>query len=311
MSENQKKNTHLLGIGSILRDLRKSLGYTLQQVSEETGIADETIRRIEVSKFEPKLSTLEILSDYYRLDLIELIARKRVHDSIFSEDLISKVNDVLNQHDLAEVRRFAESILKDSEFVDTNHNSNIAKFLYSLKYIKYDPINGQNDTISILEDVLLNISPDYLNEKKLSFSFPFEMSIILLLSTIYRQNNDYEKAISLLQVSILRIKKMPLINDRFSDYLASSYLNLAYTYHSMGENENVIKIVNDCFNNDKVNYTKTAIAYLLFRKGLALFLLKDSIGEAILITSMSLMDIKTKEHLQKHLSVQYNLNLKI
>lgn len=302
---------HSLGIGTILREIRNNLGLTLEEVSNETGIADETIRRIEKDIFEPKLSTLEILSDFYRVDLIELAARKRLQDSIFSEDLISKVNKYINAQDFDALKKFADEHFKKVENQNDSLGVCMNTFMYSLKYIKYNPDNGQNDTIAILEDTILKISPYYLDANQLVFPFPLEMSIILLLAVLYRQNKCFDKAINLLYVTISRILSMPLINDRFSDFLSVAYVNLAYTFHSKGEHLKVIDVVNECLSNVKINYTNTTFSHLLFRKGLAMHLLQEPNAKAILVTSLLLMDEKTKEQLVAHLKENYNLILKV
>jgi transcriptional regulator with XRE-family HTH domain len=298
-----------IGIGCILRDVRISMVYTLSQVSELTGIAEETIRRAELDKFEPKISTLEILSDFYRLDLIELIARKRNYNSIFSDAMISKVNDIINKSDLNHLKQYAENLLLEYDDVSGNLKTAYTTFLYALKYIKYNPINGQSDTISNLENILLDISPNFLNKTKLTYPFPLEMNFIILLAITYRQNSDYNKTIELLQTSINRIQNMPLINNRFSDYLASCYLNLAYTYHSMGENNSVVSTVDKCLNNDKVNYTRIVLSHLLFRKGLALYLLNEPNGKYLLSTSISLMDSNVQIQMNTVLREKYDLDL--
>ncbi len=303
-----KTNSHL-GIGNTLRNVRKSLNYSLSQVSELTGIAEETIRRAELDQFEPKISTLELLSDFYRLDLIELIARKRSDNSIFSDGLISKINDIINKSDLNLLKQYAEDLLLDFDVVSSNTKTAYTTFLNALKYIKYEPINGQKDTISNLESILLEISPNILNKTKLTYPFPLEMNLIILLAITYRQNNDYNKSIELLQTSIHRVQNMPLINSRFSDYLASCYLNLANTYHSMGDNEAVVSTVDQCLNNDKVNYTRIALSHLIFRKGLALYLMNEPNGKSLLYTSLSLMDSNVQIQMNTVLRENYDLDL--
>lgn len=306
----KKKILHSLGIGETLRELRTRYNLTLDQVSEDTKIASETIRRIELNKFEPKISTLEILSDYYRVDLIELIARKRKNISVFSEELITSINYYLNNQDFDGLKAFVESLLKSSELDIVTSNLNLKSFLYALKYIKYDPSNGQNDIIGLLEDILVNLSPTSKKINQSIYPFPLEVSISLLLTVVYRQNGNYQKSIDLLRVIINRIQNLPLINDRFSDYLASAYYNLAYTYHSSTEHQKVIDTINESFDNPKVNYTKTAISYLLFRKGVALLLLGDADYEAFIVTSLSLMDTETKVLMERNLLKLYGYEVK-
>lgn len=310
-NENKKKYLlHTLGIGSILREIRNKQNLTLEDVAQATGISDETVRRIETDKFEPKLSTLEKLSDYYRVDLIELIARKRKNNNAFSDELISKINDILNRQDFIELKQFADTLLKSSLDSTQDRENNFRLFLYALKYIKYDPKNGQNDNIGMLEDVLLKLSPRFYDTKTPSYPLPLETSVILLLSVIYRQNGDYAKAINLLELLIIRILALPYINERYTNFLAAAYINLAYTYHSKGDHEKVIETVEDCLANSKVNFTRTALSHLLFRKGLSMMILHFDYAESVLFTSLTLMDIKTRDMIEKHLLDNYGFEFK-
>ncbi len=300
---------YLPNIGALLREIRNKQNLTLKEVSIATGIADETIRRIETDKFEPKLSTLEILSDYYKVDLIELIARRRMNDSIFSEELILKVNNFINHQDFNGLRNFADSIINKLPIDKQEQSKNLRLFLYTLKYIKYNPENGQEDTISLLEDLVLKLTPH--NLKQPNYPYPLETSAILLLSVLYRQNGDYAKSIKLLHSIIERILKLPYINERFTNYLASAYINLAYTYHSKSKHQKVIDTVNECLSNEKINFTKTAFSHLLFRKGLSMLILEIDNANAIIITSLSLMDDKTRDLIENHLLTKYNFDASI
>ena len=296
-----------LGIGKLLRDIRKSKKLTILQVANETGIAEETIRRIELDKFEPKLSTLETLSNYYRIDLIELVSRKRTTDSMFSDEFISKINKMINDSNYVQLRDFAEESLKLLSSKKNHNQVAMSSFLYSLKYIKYDPKNGQNEIIAILENVLLSISPDFMVSTGSNHPLPLEVSVIMLLSIMYRQNQSFEKAIELLNTTVKRILCMPLINNRFSDYLASAYLNLAYTYHSMQQHTLVIETVDRCFENEKVNYNRIVISHLLFRKGLALYFSDNPHFYSVIDTSLSLMKESDRKQILQVMDMKYNL----
>lgn len=304
---NNKKS---LGIGSLLRELRMSMHLTLEQVAMKVGIAEETIRRIELDKFEPKISTLEILSDFYRIDLIELISRKRDGHSVFSESFISQVNDFINRGEYLQLRAYADDVLQELLSTKSRSKNALTTFLYSIKYLKYDPLNGQNDTIGIVESILLEISPTYLNDTDFQYPLPIEVSCIMLLAIMYRQNEEYDKALELLKVTIKRIDSMPLINDRYSDYLASAYLNLSYTYHSLEQHDLVIATVDACFGHEKINYTKLAMSHLLFRKGLAMHFIGEPLSLSLIQTSLSLMDLKLKEHMTQVLWNKYSIDVR-
>lgn len=310
MLENQNGKLNLdsgLGIGKLLRDMRHMKGLTLAQVSSATGIAEETVRRIECDQFEPKISTLETLSNFYKIDLIELISKRRPADSVFSDDFISKINRMINQKDFEGLRAFADAFLKDHKTSKSHQHVALSNFLYALKYIKLSPKSGQEDTIMVLESLLLDMSPDYLSSSDGNYPLPLEVSCMVVLAVVYRQNQNFEKSIALLETTIKRIKQLPYLNLRFSDYLATAYLNLAYTYHSMSEHQKVIDAVDQCFAEEKASFNKRSLSHLLFRKGLALHFLGDSNATAILTTSLSLMNADERENIIKVMAEQYGL----
>jgi|GEM_PF-1982639 len=312
MLENNKEKLPLnsvLGIGKLLRDMRHLKGLTLAQVAKDTGIAEETVRRIECDQFEPKISTLETLSNFYRIDLIELISKRRPSDSLFSDAFISKVNRMINQQDFEGLRRFADEFLKTHKTSKHHQHVALSNFLYALKYIKFNPKNGQDDTIMVLESLLLDISPDYLSSAEGNYPLPLEVSCILVLSVVYRQNQNYDKAIALLTTTIQRILGMPYLNMRFSDYLTAAYFNLAYTYHSMNAHQKVIEVVDKCFTEERVVFNKKNMSYLLFRKGLAMFILNEPSSQALIATSLSLMTEDEQVSIKKIMQEQYGLSV--
>ena len=117
------------------------------------------------------------------------------------------------------------------------------------------------------------------------------------------------KAIKLLKNTIRRIKNLPFINDRFSDYLVSAYINLAYAYHGKGDDLMIISTVDDCLNFEKVSYTKIAMNNLLFRKGLAQYRLNNPAGIYLLKASIELMKADDRIQLVKVVKEKYNIDL--
>lgn len=309
-----------LGIGELLRDIRKQKNLTLSEVSEKTGFSEETIRRLELDQFEPKLSTLEMLSDFYRLDLVELIARKRSYNSLFSEELISEVNKLINNFNGDEIRTYAEQKIMElnklsqvnqikAKDAKTSSPALLAQFLDALKNIKLDYHGNHAANIVTLENILLSISPKFNTPEAMDFPIAIEISITIYLSFLYRQAREYIKAAKLLEGTIERIKQLPFINDRFSDYLAAAYLNLAYAYHSLGDHEKVIHAIDTCLSDNKVSFTRIAMSQLLFRKGIALHETSSPDGQSYLKTSLSLMNPQEMARLKKLLQDQYRIEV--
>lgn len=298
-----------LGIGELLREIRHQKGFTLNDVAVKTGFSEETIRRLELDKFEPKLSTLELLSDFYRIDLIELIARKRAYNSLFSEELISEIHNLINTFDVAQLISYADERIATLQNSKDKGSEVLIKLLYALKNLKMNPKGSSTATIANLEQVLVSISSHYYTEKSPDFPIAIEVSCILYLAYVYRQAGDFDKAISLLEATHARIKQLPIINDRFSDYLAATAINLANVYYSLNKPQKVIETVDACLDDTATSYTRIAISQLLYRKGLALYEIGLPQGKAHLITALSLMRDAEAARLRDYLRNNYKLDL--
>ncbi len=294
-----------LNIGELLRDIRKQKNLTLHEVANKTGFSEETIRRLELDQFEPKLSTLEMLSDFYKVDLIELIARKRNFISLFSEEHISAFNKLINTFDVDALKLYADSSIQELNKSPGTGSATLIQFMYALKNLKMNPQNTLADTIANLESILLSLSPKYYSEDSQDYPIAIEVSCMLYLSYVYRQSGAFEKAIALLSATIKRIKGLPTINDRFTDFLAAAYLNLAYVYHSGSQHQKVIETVDACLSDTKTSYTKISIAQLLFRKGVALIELDHPQASSYLNVALSLMSNSEQARLKNHLEVLY------
>ena len=64
-------------IGSFLKELRKEKGLTQQQVADYFNVSDRTISRWENGKNMPDISLLTEISDFYNVDVRELLDGKR------------------------------------------------------------------------------------------------------------------------------------------------------------------------------------------------------------------------------------------
>jgi putative transcriptional regulator len=62
-------------LGRLVKQARESARLTQAQLAELTGVSDETIRRIELGKYEPSLSTFVAIADALTLPLAGLMGR--------------------------------------------------------------------------------------------------------------------------------------------------------------------------------------------------------------------------------------------
>ncbi len=71
--------------GNFLRELRKSTGFTQEQVAEKLGVSSRTISRWETGAYMPDISMLVDIADIYDVDVREIIDGERKEDNMNSE----------------------------------------------------------------------------------------------------------------------------------------------------------------------------------------------------------------------------------
>lgn len=302
-------NTYGNEISSLLKRVRKHYKYTLVYVSKMTGIAEETLRRLESDKFEPKLSTLNILSDFYRIDLVELYSRKRGVGSLFSEEFIKAFNTYLRNTDYEGLKLFSQNEIEKIKQSDLKNKSSLVIFLNTICQTKYKTTGSQIDTIANLESLITSINSNYLNENDQNYPLPIEVTSIILLSILYRQSNNNNASILLIQNTIRRIKMMPFLNDRYLDYLATLYLNLSYSYHYQNMNYEVINTINEVFHDNVVVFTGYEMFNYLFRLGIALFKNNDNNYLPILQTAVYTIPINERDKIYELLKSEYQIEI--
>lgn len=72
-------------IGSFLKELRKEKGMTQEQLAEHFGVSDRTVSRWENGNNMPDLDILIEISDYYEIDLREILNGERKSENMNKE----------------------------------------------------------------------------------------------------------------------------------------------------------------------------------------------------------------------------------
>ncbi len=261
--------------------IRKNCGFTRETVKEITGISIETLRRLETGVPEPRINTLEKLSTLYRYDLIELLSKSRSQLSFFSEELIKKTTDKINQLDFEGLRGVIDSALMDlmqSKDTEESNSKYYSDFFNALKSVKINETKDLKMNVIVIENILLILARNQkflINEPYL---YPFEVMAAIYLISLYRESGQYGIAISTCEEMMRKLENYPYLNDRGVDQLGALYQALAYVYHRKDEQEKVIEIVDAAFGNHHLAFTNTLYIDLLLRKATALHKLgnKDS-----------------------------------
>ena len=88
-------------IGSFLKELRKEKGMTQEQLAEQLNTSNRSVSRWETGSTMPDLSMLIMLSEYYDVDVREIIDGKRKSENMNEEvketlEKVASYNEMLN-----------------------------------------------------------------------------------------------------------------------------------------------------------------------------------------------------------------------
>ncbi|MGN0267456.1 MAG: helix-turn-helix domain-containing protein [Lachnospiraceae bacterium] len=89
----------LVKIGKLLQELRKEKGFTQEQLAEQMGVARRTVSRWETGSNMPDLDVLIELSDFYEVDLREILngERKSEHMNEEMKETVLQVAEYSNE----------------------------------------------------------------------------------------------------------------------------------------------------------------------------------------------------------------------
>ena len=97
----------LVKIGSMLQKLRKEKGMTQEQLAEKLGVARRTVSRWETGSNMPDLDVLIELSDFYAVDLREILSGERKSEQMNEEtkETVLQVAEYGNEDKASLLRR--------------------------------------------------------------------------------------------------------------------------------------------------------------------------------------------------------------
>ena len=97
----------LIKTGKFLQELRKEKGLTQEQLAEQMGVARRTVSRWETGSNAPDLDILIDLSDFYEVDLREILSgeRKSEHMNEELKETVLQVADYSNEEKMRILRR--------------------------------------------------------------------------------------------------------------------------------------------------------------------------------------------------------------
>lgn len=83
-------------LGVKIKSLRKSMGYTQQQLAELANIDDKHLSKIENGIHEPSFKTLQSLSKVLNFDLLNMGATPQENNTLIQNHIYQKAMKILN-----------------------------------------------------------------------------------------------------------------------------------------------------------------------------------------------------------------------
>lgn len=128
--------------GSLLKELRKEKGLTQEQFAEIVNVSNRTVSRWENGNNMPDLDILIQISDYYEINLRELLDGERKSDNMNKEleDTVLKVADYTNSETERYTKRifwllligavlwFASQLISHTSLIENDVMSAISEF---------------------------------------------------------------------------------------------------------------------------------------------------------------------------------------
>jgi transcriptional regulator with XRE-family HTH domain len=272
----------LKAFSSRLREIRKSLGYTQDNVVTGTGLSGETLRKLENGLVVPRYDTIEMLSLFYKTDLqavlnnykssSELIKYYEIIDyhivGYHTASIISTI-DSFNQF-------LSESTLKLIDIKELHQ----LKLLFHGLYLSYTT-NDAPDVIDTVIDTYIEsiriCNPAFSIEHWRQFKYSnVELRILFALASLYGVRRACELSNALLF----------FINDSmdfsFSSkhidklLIAKAFVLISYNYHRMDQHELALEYASKGIAYCNQHAIMSNLALLLARKGTAMYFLKQT-----------------------------------
>lgn len=300
--------------GAYIKEKRNQMGFTQEHVASYAGISVETQRLIENGRREPRVITLERLSEIYKTDLIYVLSQSRVDYDFFSDTFIERINSSLNNFDYIEfIDHINEliAIIKNEYTNDKkkNHrNSRYINYLETFKNVRFDDVRYKENNSIAIEQVLEFLSitgKDPLIDPSLYY---IELQMGITLAVLLRKTNQFDRSKEFLHLIIDSLENERYLTQRQSDYLVVAYFNLSYIYHRLDEHEKVIEIIDSVLLEENLHLKRIAISDFLIRKAIAQFHLGNENYKHLYATALTMENVTRVGNIQERLFDMYGID---
>lgn len=295
---------NLKTFGLQLKKIRESIGYSQNDVQNLCGINTDTLRRIENGYTIPKYDTLELLSQIYKIDLLNILRKARSHEQLYSyyerlDSLISSYNIEI----LKDLDKDFQAFVHSEESNKLVNNIIYSQFTLILKgireYYQEDKAEVLNSLYTFEKAIKCSVS-EFTIENFQEFNYNlFELRILLLVALALSEHKKYELSNKILNYILDEMISFSFNDIQVSLLIIKVYLKLAYNFHNLSEDEKTLEYAVKGIDYSVENNIMFALYALYYRKGIAEFMLSKEDYIDSLHKSIQILEIQEKFDLAK------------
>lgn len=287
-----------------LKSIRNSLGYSQSEVSEKTGINSDTLRRLENGMSIPRFDTLEVLSLFYKENLVILLDSYKISSELsYFYDLIDyyMVNEdfqALNKT----ISNFEQFISSNKvHVVDSKEIDQLKLFSSGLK-VSYDTSeSSQHHALELLELAMRIGNPLFKISTWNKFKYNFlELRILISIASVNGTLRNCELSNDIIIYILNYLDPSPLSKFYEKMLIVKSLCIISYNYHRLDQHDLALeyaeKGIKFCIDNSILAY----LHLLSFRKGTAMFYLRMNGYEQFIEQAIQLLIIQDKKNVVEH-----------
>lgn len=215
--------------GITLRTIRESQNLTRKQVSEHLGMHTDTLRKIESGSVIPKYDSLEMLSQFYKIDILNLLRIHRYNSNL--ESIYESLDNFLiddKTEKIIELKNQINSDPNDYKLLFQDEYFLLVLFIDSVLVFHENKTSTLYELVHLLEQ---NIDVQSLNSLSISqINSPLLMRLANVLAMVHMRLSHFDSSIFILE-SILEIAKTDTMHLYASYKFEVKYsYSLSYCY---------------------------------------------------------------------------------
>lgn len=293
----------LKGFSKRLKEIRKSLGYTQENVVLGTGLNSETIRKLENGITIPRYDTIEVLSLFYKVDLQNVLNNyKSSKDLLKYYDLVDYFLTDDNQTSVTETITEFQDFMNNNtnNLIETKELDQLNLFFKGLALSYSDQFNRsiQEKAIDIYVEAIKACNPNYLFEDWKTYKYNYlELRILFAIASLHGFLRNCELSNELLFFILKSMDESSNAKHYDKLLMIKLFTVISYNYHRIDVHEKALDYAQKGIDYCNKYFLMANLPVLLARKGVAMYYLGIGNFETYLDQSISLLLIQNNTKL--------------